>query len=178
MGNDFSKMEINLRQVAEQESSSFEGVFELPVNKEGLLKADVRVKTVVTSMSNRYLLAADVECDLHGTCSRCLEDCVSKISAEFEIMFQREENVRGFSGPTEGDFVLLSSEEESCYDISPMVKESLLLSIPMKILCAEDCKGLCPICGANLNIEECGCERDETDPRWAPLNELLNDENK
>ena len=48
----------------------------------------------------------------------------------------------------------------------------------MEILCAEDCKGLCPICGANLNIEECGCERDETDPRWAPLNELLNDENK
>lgn len=177
MVSEFSKMEVNLGQVNGQQNFSFEGTLELPESETGPLSSDIKVNAVVTSMGSRYLLAADLECNIHGKCDRCLEDSVSKVCMEFEIVFQREEDVKAVSEQDEGDFVLLSGNEEYCYDISQRVKESVLLNLPMKMLCKEDCKGICPICGANLNIEDCGCEREEIDPRWAPLKDLLNDDN-
>ena len=98
MVSEFSKMEINLGQVTGQQSFSFEGTLELPESEAGPLKSDVTVNAVVTSMGNRYSLAADVECDLHGKCSRCLEDSVSRIYIEFEVVFQREEDVKAEIG--------------------------------------------------------------------------------
>jgi uncharacterized protein len=58
-------------------------------------------------------------------------------------------------------------------DLSFGVRESLLLALPMKVLCSEDCKGLCPHCGANLNEESCDCVAETIDPRWAELRKLL-----
>ena len=49
-----------------------------------------------------------------------------------------------------------------------------LVSIPGKILCREDCKGLCPVCGTNLNVAECGCDRDVLDPRMSVFKDILN----
>ncbi|MDD2499121.1 MAG: DUF177 domain-containing protein, partial [Desulfitobacteriaceae bacterium] len=60
-------------------------------------------------------------------------------------------------------------------DILPQVLQTILLELPMKVLCREDCKGLCPVCGTNLNIKECRCERESIDPRLAALKNLLND---
>ena len=179
MGNDFPKMELKLGQVTGRENFTFEESFELPEHESGSLKCDSRVNAVVTSMGSRYLLEADVECEFHGKCGRCLEDCVSEVSIYIEVIFQRGENVNvDHQDQGESDFVLLSSEDEYCYDIFPRVKESVMLGIPMRILCSEDCKGLCPVCGANLNVEECGCEREKIDTRWAPLKGLLNDKSK
>jgi len=172
-------MKLKLGQITGRETFSFEESFELPEYESGSLKCDSIVTAVVTSMGSRYLLEADVKCDLHGKCGRCLEDCVSDVNIYIEIIFQRGENVN-VAPPDQGesDLVLLSSEEGYCYDIFPRVQESIMLSIPMTILCGEDCKGLCPICGVNLNVEECGCKTAEIDPRWAPLKRLMKDKNK
>ncbi|HMA77413.1 MAG TPA: DUF177 domain-containing protein [Candidatus Krumholzibacteriaceae bacterium] len=174
MVNEFPKMEVNLGQIDGRESFSFEDLFELPEHEVGPLKCEIRVQADVTSMGSRYLLDAEVECDIHGECSRCLKDCVTKLSTGFDIIFQRSGGDEASGAGGEGDYVLLSSEEEYCCDIFPRVKESVLLNIPMKILCRKECKGLCPVCGNDLNIEECGCEREQTDPRWVALDKLKN----
>ncbi|MEA2062788.1 MAG: DUF177 domain-containing protein, partial [Gemmatimonadota bacterium] len=57
-------------------------------------------------------------------------------------------------------------------DLTDLVRECVLLDYPRFLQCSEDCKGLCPVCGCNLNERECNCARDEIDPRWAKLKEL------
>ena len=57
-------------------------------------------------------------------------------------------------------------------DIDELVREQVLLAVPERSLCQEDCKGLCPTCGADRNLKECGCESVEADPRWAALKNL------
>ena len=60
-------------------------------------------------------------------------------------------------------------------DLAPLVRELSLLSVPIKVLCRPDCQGLCQQSRANLNFGECGCEREEIDPRLAVLQSLLKD---
>ncbi|MGQ0540872.1 MAG: DUF177 domain-containing protein, partial [Blastocatellia bacterium] len=57
-------------------------------------------------------------------------------------------------------------------DLNEIVREQILLNLPQQIFCKEDCKGLCPKCGANINLIDCNCNETEIDPRWAALNNL------
>ncbi len=66
--------------------------------------------------------------------------------------------------------------EDGMIDLAPLVRELSLLSMPTKVLCREDCLGLCQECGANLNEGDCGCATDEIDPRLAALQQLMNQE--
>jgi len=62
--------------------------------------------------------------------------------------------------------------EGEVVDLSPLIYEQIMLQIPMKILCSEACKGLCPQCGANLNVGNCDCRKDQGDERFAVLRNL------
>ena len=59
--------------------------------------------------------------------------------------------------------------------LADVLKEQVLLALPLKVICQSDCRGLCPSCGANLNHEECRCETHKSDPRLAPLARLKQD---
>jgi uncharacterized protein len=76
-------------------------------------------------------------------------------------------------GPKGGSFSAGDAEEETytgkVIDLDPIVREQILLELPEYPVCDEQCKGLCPVCGANLNDRECGCDRHVPDPRWAGL---------
>ena len=76
----------------------------------------------------------------------------------------------------EDDLVLLTESEAAGYDILPHVREAVILELPMRYLCSEECKGLCARCGANLNRGRCACGESEDDERWAPLKKLLNND--
>jgi uncharacterized protein len=62
--------------------------------------------------------------------------------------------------------------ENGLIDTAEVVREQILLAIPDQVFCREDCKGLCPKCGANLNLIDCKCSDDDIDPRWAALRNL------
>ena len=74
---------------------------------------------------------------------------------------------------TEDDLDLTVFDGE-VVDIDALVTEEILLTVPDHILCKDDCKGICPGCGADRNSVDCGCETAEVDPRWAGLKELVN----
>jgi len=97
------------------------------------------------------------------------QNFVKKIQQNFRILFHI--GVRDFDTKEE-DVVLLLPEQVEV-DLNPYIEENLILSIPMKMLCREDCKGICPGCGADLNHEVCRCGRSEIDPRWKKLKDLL-----
>lgn len=179
MDNGFPKMELDLGHVSDRERFEFKDSFKLVESDIGEFDCKVEVVVDVTVMGSRYLLKSGISCEMNGQCCRCLGKCKKELAAELEMVFQRE----GYSGEipsgtSESDFVLLSFDEEYCYDIFPRVMEAIVLEVPIKILCDEDCKGLCPVCGADLNKEECTCEKEKPDPRWEPLKKIFNDEGK
>ena len=94
-------------------------------------------------------------------CSRCLEPVGGEISVHVDELFE--------SHPLEGETYKL---DEDAIDLEPMVRDALLLELPLAPLCDPDCAGLCATCGANHNLTRCECVTTEIDPRWAALRSL------
>lgn len=102
-------------------------------------------------------------------CDRCLED----VEQIFDLSFEREIDMKL------NEEERRQSEEEynfmdgTCLDTDVLVHNELLVNWPIRVLCREDCKGLCSICGANLNHGECGCDREVLDPRMAAFQDIF-----
>lgn len=132
------------------------------------IKNDVVVKGSVFSKADVVYLDVDISFDFFGFCDRCAEDV--KKSFDFKvkhIVVERLENEND-----DDDYIVVKNRE---LDLDELVSEEVSLSLPSKILCKEDCKGLCPKCGANLNVKKCDCKSD-VDPRMAALLQLLDEE--
>ena len=98
-------------------------------------------------------------------CSRCLENFDQRVSVRLAELYHYPPE----SAPPDELFVT----DDAHLDLTPVVREDFLLSIPMHALCRPDCKGLCPQCGDNWNEGPCDCRDDAIDPRLAPLAKLL-----
>jgi uncharacterized protein len=96
-----------------------------------------------------------------AACSRCIEPVSGEISVHVNELFE--------TSPLEGETYKL---EEDVIDLEPMVRDALLLELPLAPLCGPDCAGLCASCGANHNLTQCDCVTTEIDPRWAALRSL------
>lgn len=108
------------------------------------------------------------------TCSRCSEPFALPVHDEFQVFFTRPSSSR------EDEEVELSREEldveflvEDRIDVLNLIRENILLNLPVQPLCREECRGLCSRCGANLNEGLCGCQKDRIDPRLELLRKLL-----
>ena len=101
-------------------------------------------------------------------CARCM--CEIEEIVEFKISeyLVREEDAAQVS--EDDDAVIFSGEK---IDIDELILNNFLMNVSGKYLCSEDCKGLCPNCGKNLNLGECDCSDNEIDPRWAALAEIM-----
>ena len=104
-------------------------------------------------------------------CGRCLEFYAFTVEPEVDARFVP--NPRGRGG---GDEVELGADDletdvydNGVVDLNALLETETTLLLPMKPLCREDCRGICPICGGNRNVTECHCEVRVDDPRWAPL---------
>ena len=106
-------------------------------------------------------------------CARCLEPVKQDVQRDFELLYRplgadagRDElsvtDAEAEIGYYQGDGLLLED----------VLREQVLLALPLKVTCRVDCKGLCPHCGKNLNQEQCSCSTAVEDPRWAALKEV------
>jgi len=106
-----------------------------------------------------------------GRCARCVETYPFELQKEFSLVLVPRRDL-----PTEVELneedLDLSFYEGDCIDLSPLVREQLLLALPTRPLCREACKGLCPQCGANLNLQTCRCAATAEHPRLAILRTL------
>lgn len=133
-----------------------------------------------------HLLRTDrgilVEGQLRGNvvvpCSRCLADVTAPVTVQVEDIFQPTVDVvRGTFIQVDEDDTALLINEQHILDLSEVLRQSLLLAVPMQPLCRPDCAGLCPTCGQDLNEGACECDSAGTDLRWADLGSLLADVN-
>jgi uncharacterized protein len=138
----------------------------------GIIEGGVRLLRTDRGILARCMLNTEVEV----TCSRCLSlfRCPVALNIEEEY-FPTTDVVSGvrLSLPEEpGSFTI---DENHILDLSEAIRQYTLLVIPMKPLCREDCAGLCPHCGHNLNLGSCHCLSEATDPRWFQLTKLVNE---
>ena len=119
--------------------------------------------------NNRVSVTGQVSARTDTRCSRCLEPVSIPMTAELDAVFDRQPD------PDDPD---LYSFEASSIELTDAVRDALLLELPMRILCADDCKGLCPRCGINLNKGTCTCQEgaEVINPFSALKNIVLNDE--
>jgi len=124
----------------------------------GPLKEDVRVQFKLLKTGEKLAVKGDVTFSLILECSRCLTEFRKEFTEKLDVFF-----LPGFSEAKEKE--LSEDEVRTLFyggkgvDLFPVIRDTILLSIPMKPLCREDCKGLCPKCGKNLNDGPCGCKK-------------------
>ncbi|NLW06844.1 MAG: DUF177 domain-containing protein [Clostridia bacterium] len=135
--------------------------------------APVRVQGKVTNTGKSMLVEGKVVTALQLTCDRCLA------AYKFPLkVYLQEEYVVNSDPAQAGSRDELEAENLRLYkgeiiDLQPAVEEALTIALPMKSLCHEDCRGLCPRCGQNFNEAQCQCETETVDPRLAVLGKLL-----
>jgi uncharacterized protein len=106
---------------------------------------------------------------LHAVCDRCAKHFERLFEAEYSCLLAQELQ----NEETDDDIVLLDSEGR--VDAENAAREAFILGMDTKMLCSPDCRGLCPRCGADLNLGPCGCKK-ENDPRWAALDAMFGGE--
>lgn len=127
------------------------------------LASPVRVSGRLQSAGEeRYYWSGKLQTAVQAACRRCLKDLALPVAAEFGALFSQEPDAADDPDayPLPGDAVVV--------DVTPVVREELMLAVPRYALCRPDCRGLCPRCGQDLNAGSCGCAT-QPDPRWAAL---------
>ena len=128
----------------------------------------VFVEIELTSSDKKIQAEGTAKTIIQHPCDRCLNPAEFLIEAPFKEIY--------YPAGTTRDNLLQDewiSFKNDVIDIEPEVLKSLIMALPMKVLCEENCHGLCPSCGKNLNIGKCGCSQENIDPRLAMLREFI-----
>lgn len=133
------------------------------------IKKGVHVSGRAYSKADVNFLKLNVSFTFDGFCDRCAEPVERQMEFEVDKIL-----VEDLQNEDDGDdeYVVVENRQ---IDIQELIREELILFLPSKILCKPDCKGLCPKCGKNLNVEKCDCKKD-VDPRMEALLQLLDEE--
>ncbi|MBP2654976.1 MAG: hypothetical protein H6Q73_2545 [Firmicutes bacterium] len=132
---------------------------------DSLVAGNIEVEGEVVNIGSYLTVSGVIRGEANRTCNRCLKAYTASVVVPFNEKWRQAAD----------DLEVFTYQGEEI-DISELIRENLVLAEPIKSLCKETCRGLCPICGADLNTTECNCVRDDIDPRLAALQKLL--ENK
>jgi uncharacterized protein len=161
------------------------GVFAHRYAPNELLLEDERLRLLETPVvsgkirqkKDRVEVAGQVTAHAQAECDRCLKLVELPVDSRFKLDYVTAADYRAQQAVelTEEDLELSVFDGEAI-DIDELVTEEILLAVPDHILCSDDCKGFCAVCGVNKNSTSCSCETREVDPRWAGLKKLVNSE--
>jgi uncharacterized protein len=149
----------------------------------------MHVEGRLSKLDRRVVFEGQARARLQAPCSRCLGGVTVEVPVAYRLDYVPEDEVMGrgsmrdhedddgrHDGRPRGTFRTDEVNEETyqgkVIDLDPMLREQLLLALPGYPVCRDDCKGLCTVCGTNLNERDCGCDRRVPDPRWAGLQTL------
>ncbi len=181
-------MELILAQLTEEEKQ-FSFVLEptwirdaLPISAESVFRVtrahpiEIRARRVALDV----LLSADFCLYLETECSLCAREMAQSVAVRFALTLQPKPALAPLL-PEDGELTAENPDEYflegDTFGLDDLLREQIILALPMFPKCAEDCQGLCPVCGVDLNTQSCHCERDDVDPRWEKL-KLLTREQK
>ncbi|MBZ5645784.1 MAG: DUF177 domain-containing protein [Acidobacteriia bacterium] len=118
-------------------------------------------------------LVGDYRTRVELPCARCLDPVLRDVASSFDLLYRP----LGVDATTHERAVHEADTEIGYYvgeglQLQDVLREQVLLAVPIKAVCREDCKGICPHCGRNLNLESCQCGASQPDPRWNALKDL------
>jgi uncharacterized protein len=152
---------------------------EVELEEEGArLLADAAVEGNATRKGEQVRLRGTIRTEVELLCDRCAAPEHAPLEVEFDTSYipQEVEATKAENVELQAEDLILSAYEGDAVDLDELVREQILLALPSRHLCREDCKGLCQKCGADLNRNQCSCEQGEVDPRWAALADIKNRE--
>lgn len=163
-------MKLDLKQLAREPGATLPFEFQMDLtdlewNGERPVTQPVHVEGRVRNMAGALLLNASMDTTLSLTCDRCTKPFTREKTVAYETLLASE-----LEDEENDDIVLLDKDGQ--LDLDGLMGDVFLLQMDTKNLCSEDCRGLCPGCGADLNVEPCRCKK-EVDPRLAKLAQLL-----
>lgn len=142
---------------------------------EYVFHSPVTVELQLDNEEAELRIRGDVSLPAQVECARCLGLFSERVETQFSARYLR---CSGLPEP-EGDTVGGDEEAVHCLppdasevDLTDEVRQAILVSLPIRTLCGESCRGLCPVCGTNLNESQCGCERPVGHPAWSALARL------
>jgi uncharacterized protein len=146
-------------------------------DEEYRLTAPVDLRMTIHKDHDRFRLVGAVKTELELACSRCLEPFVMPVEREFDLRYlpaaAEPEMDDDEESEVEDDDVAITFYRDDQIDLNELLREQFYLALPMKPLCSEGCKGICPQCGTNRNTAPCDCMPQWEDPRLAGLKTLL-----
>jgi DUF177 domain-containing protein len=144
-----------------------------PVDERVSLIEPATVSGKVRLAGNEVFVNGHVETRAQVECDRCLQPVETAVNTDFalEYITGPEYESSGVAELTEAAMSVSVFDGEAI-DVDEIVKEQVLLAVPARMLCREDCKGICPECGTDRNTGNCNCTTDDIDPRWAALKNL------
>jgi uncharacterized protein len=138
---------------------------ELAENFGAMIRVDIRLDR----RGHRYLVEGAVGTELSLECDRCVTRFTRPVSGTYRMLYVQDAAETGGLDPSEFQIV---PEGLTVIDVGEDVRQTAMLAIPLKILCKDECRGLCPSCGTNLNEQQCECKDTVADPRWDKLRSL------
>ena len=140
------------------------------------IAAPVSLRCDVRKNRQQYRLVGRIRATLELECSRCMEPFPLAVDEALDVLFLPQgENTGEGERAVEDDDLSTAFYRDQVLDLGQLMQEQFYLVVPMKPLCGEDCKGLCPVCGTNFNTGTCQCHPTWVDPRLAVLEQLKKD---
>ncbi len=163
-------MQFDLRTLFSQEGERLSVEYDLDMSKfeegeESPFESLVHIKGEIVNRSGITTVSYEADFEYVRPCDRCDEELIEDMHYSFSHVL-----LPSLEDETDDEII----EVPGCIlDMDELAYSDILLGLPTKYLCSEDCKGICPVCGMNLNDGDCDCEIDNVDPRLAALRDLL-----
>ena len=142
------------------------------------LHASGRAELIRESRGSRQVvedirLVGSMSTQVEARCARCLDPVERDVSESFDLLYRPQ----GVDAAGDEAAITQAETEIGYYRgdgllLEDVLKEQILLALPVKLVCSAECKGLCPHCGRNLNVENCDCVTTMADPRWGALEDI------
>ena len=137
------------------------------------LATPVSVQGRIKRSGAEVIVSGHINGELFINCDRCLKPLQMPLDNDFELEYVNGSDYEALpDAELTEEQMAISVFDGVGIDVDEIVKEQVLLAVPTRLLCRDDCKGICPICGSDRNATDCNCETSSSDPRWDALRSL------
>lgn len=169
-GMKMAQIRINISNLSDGVHEYIFDVDPLSIGLDDRFKGTIKVEATLQKNMNQYYLKSALHFNCICECDRCLNQFSMKIDKQYSIVYIKD--AEGSAFRDEAEEMQFLSSDANYIDLDDDIRQYALLTIPAKLLCKEDCLGLCPECGANRNVIQCDCDKKTMDPRWDKLKKL------
>jgi uncharacterized protein len=170
MADSMAEFRINISNLSE---GIHEYIFEAEPAKIGLderFSGILKMTVKLDKSPRQILLQAEMQVQGVFDCDRCLEQFHKQVGGKYSLVYIQGD--RSTVDVKKEEEIQVLSADTNYIDLDEDVRQYIYLTVPAKLLCKEDCKGLCSVCGVNKNYKHCKCENQIVDARWDPLKKL------